>query len=238
MSASTLRDVNPDTLGDDLAVASTDLVRRLGAPPLATTADLEQAVLDRDQIGAVMKRVEAYFAPLKKMAYDLHRAICDREGAILKPLKAHDADRAGAIRDYKARVDRERDEQQRQLAEQARRDAEARAALEAAALEAAGQPELAAAVVDEAIARPAPVVSVPDPTRGIAKFRRRWCWRYAGGPADVAMTPAAVVQRTLAILPREYLTVDESKVGAYARAMKGAGKIPGIEIYSVDDPVR
>jgi 5-methylcytosine-specific restriction endonuclease McrA len=34
------------------------------------------------------------------------------------------------------------------------------------------------------------------------------------------------------ILPEEYLKIDYEKIGAYARAMKSAGNIPGVEIYN------
>jgi hypothetical protein len=78
--------------------------------------------------------------------------------------------------------------------------------------------------VEEALTAPAPVVVLPDTTKTVEglKFTRRWLWR--------------VTQERL--VPREYLCLDDKKIGAYARAMKGSGQIPGIEIYFVDDPVR
>ena len=99
---------------------------------------------------------------------------------------------------------------------------------------------MAAAVLAEAIAAPAPVVVLPDATKAVdgLKFVRRWLWRYAGGPADLKQTPPAVLARTMQLIPREYLCVDEKKVGAIARSSKGTIKIPGIEIYFVDEPVR
>jgi hypothetical protein len=36
-------------------------------------------------------------------------------------------------------------------------------------------------------------------------------------------------------VPREFLKVDDVKVGQYVRAMKSTGAIAGIEIYSEDD---
>ena len=63
--------------------------------------------------------------------------------------------------------------------------------------------ELAEAVLAEAIDAPPTVVSLPDATKTVAglKFRRRWLWRYAGGPKNVTDTPQAVVARTMAIIP-------------------------------------
>ena len=99
---------------------------------------------------------------------------------------------------------------------------------------------MAAAVMDEAIAAPMPIAVLPDVTRQVEglKFTRRWLWRYAGGPKEIEKTPAAIVTRAMELTPREFLRHDDKKIGAYVRAMKGTGKIPGIEIYYVDDPVR
>lgn len=236
-----LADLNPDTAGAELEISTQSMVRRLGtATVLTSTADLEQAVMDRTAIGEAIRNVEGFFEEPKRLAHRMWQLLCTRERTILAPLKAVDADRKAAISAYKEAEDRARQAREREQAEIRRREAEAQATAEAAALESAGQPEVAAAVLAEALVAPAPVVSLPDATKGVEglKFRRRWCWRYAGGPRDVAATPAAVQARALAMIPREFLTLDETKVGAYARAMKAAGKIPGIEIYAVDDPVR
>jgi len=37
-----------------------------------------------------------------------------------------------------------------------------------------------------------------------------------------------------ALVPREYLTVDEQKIGAVVRALKDQAKIPGVEVFSED----
>lgn len=236
----TIRDVNPDTVGDELHGHAQALVARIDCRALVSTGDLSQAVVDRELLGAQIKRVEAFFAPLKRMAHELHKAICDRENAILVPLKAVDRARASAISEYKAVADRAREERERVLAEDRRRDADARAASEAADLEARGQNALAAAVLAEAIAAPLPSVALRDETKDVEglKFRRAWRWRFAGGPTDVSATHATIIARAFAIIPREYLSIDERKISAYARAMKSAGKIPGIEIYCVDEPIR
>jgi hypothetical protein len=236
-----LADVNPDTAGTELELTAQALSQQLGtALVIRSTADLEQAVIDRRTIGDAITRVETFFAPLKQMAYKLHATLCDRERTILAPLRAVDTTRRTAISDYKAAQDAARREQELVLAAQAQREEQARAAAEAAALEGAGHRELADAVLAEAINAPAPIVTVRDETADVAglNFRRRWLWRYAGGPKDVTATPPQVIARTMKLIPREFLMIDTRKVGAYAKAMKTAANIPGIEIYSVDDPVR
>jgi hypothetical protein len=211
-------------VGGELAADTTALVTRVGVVSVSDRASLEQAVLDRQAIGESVKRVQAFFEPFKSSAYKLHRMLCDRENEILGPLLRLDQAMKAGISSFKAAEDRARQQREREESERRRREDEARAAVEAAALEAAGDHALAAAVVDEAIAAPAPVVVLPDATKGVEglKFTRRWLWR----------------PQNEALVPREFLCLDEKKIGAYARAMKGSGAIPGIEIYHVDDPVR
>jgi hypothetical protein len=232
---------NPESaagVGTELQAHAVDLAARVAGSTVATVTDLERAVADREALADMRRRVVEYFAPIKQMAYRLHRTLCDRENEILKPLDARDRDISTAMSAFKAEQDRVRQEQERE--EQARRvrAQEDQAAHEAAALEASGDTAMAAALVEDAITAPAPVVALPDVTRGVAKFVRRWRWRCTGGPADVKQTPVAILARTMKLIPREYLTLDDAKIGAYVRAMKSAGSIPGIEIYSVDEPIR
>ncbi len=211
------------TVGADLALHATDLAARLepcGA--IATVDDLSLAVVARAQLADVRRRVTDYFEPLKSMAHKLHKTLCDRENAILKPLDTRDRAIAAAMSTYKAEQDRAR--RQRELEEQARlqREQDDAALAEAAAL-ATGDPVLAAAVLEQAITAPAPVVVERDTLKDTgAKFRRTWKWRI----------------RDAALIPRDFLTTDDVKIGAYVRAMKSSGAIPGIDIYAVDEPVR
>jgi hypothetical protein len=70
---------------------------------------------------------------------------------------------------------------------------------------------------------------LPDTTKapGLA-FRRVWKWRYLND--DRA--------RAEQLLPREYMCADEPKITRVVSAMKEATKIPGIQVYYEDLPVR
>lgn len=234
----------PDTakaVGRELEANTQSLVLRLDANHQITSlAALEQAVTDRQMIGDAIKRVEEFFAPFKKMAYDLHKALCNRETEILTPLKRVDHTKRLAISTYKEEQDRIREARERELSEQQRIEQQNRAAAEAAALESSGEHEMAAAVMEEAISATMPIAVLPDATRQVdgLKFTRRWGWKYAGGPKEIKQTPPNVVARTMQLIPREFLCVDEKKVGAYVRSMKGSASIPGIDVFFVDDPVR
>ena len=225
--------------GAELEQTSRGLVARLATTLRVTDPpSLAQAVLDRQTIADAIRSVETFFRPLKALAYELHQTLCKRERAILDPLRQLDDDKATAIRVYHDAEQRERRRLELEAADQQRRDREAEAAREAAALESTGDTELADAIVADAIAAPAPVVVLPDPTAGIVTFTRRWKWKYAGGPMDVSKTPPDVVQRALARMPIDFHAVDETKVGAFVRSMKGSGRIDGIDIYYVDVPNR
>jgi hypothetical protein len=213
-------------VGADLASNTAALAARLAASVVIDQATAQQAVLDRQQIADAQKRVAEFFRPLKEASYRAWKLLCAREAEVLAPLSERDGELRAAITAFKAAEDRRRAAAERALAEQARSERERVAAIEAAAHEAAGEPELGALVLAEAIAAPAPVVVLPDATKTIAglKFTRRWLWRFA--------------PHGEALVPREFLMVDEKKIGGYVRSMKGSGQIAGIEIYFVDDPVR
>lgn len=227
-------------VGAELAATTQSLAVRLAGSAITDLASLGQAVSDRQLIGESVKRVQEFFTPFKAMAHKLHKALCDRENEILGPLLRLDAEKRTAISAFKDEQDRARQARERALVDQQRRENETRAAHEAALLEASGDREMAAAVLADAIAAPAPVVVLADETEDVEglQFTRRWLWRYAGGPKDIKQTPPQVLARTLQLIPREFLCVDEKKVGAYVRSMKNSGRIPGLEIYYVDDPVR
>ena len=215
---------HPDTargVGGEFAAVTEALVARVDGT-VTTIATLEQAVLDRQDLGAAVKRVQAFFEPFKSSAHKLHKMLCDRENEILGPLLRADAALRVNISAFKAAEDRARQQRERELADERRRADEARAVREAAALETAGEHAMAAAVVAEAISAPAPVVALPDAVRAVASFTRRWKWRV----------------QTEALVPREFLCLDDQKIGSYVRAMKDSGRIPGIEIFYTDDPNR
>jgi len=237
-------DINPELVrnhGSELEETTMSLARRLRTDVrIQTTADLEQAVVDRQEIGDAMHRVEDFFEAPIKSAYQTHRVLCDRRRDVLAPLVRLDKVLSVAISDYKAAKDREREAHERELAEQQRKDDQERAAAEAAALESSGQTELAAAVRAEADHQLTQVVTLPDETKEVSglKFRSRWHWRFAGGPNDITKTPGTVITRTMSIIPREFLCLDTKKLTAYATAMKAAARVVGIDFYKVDEPVR
>jgi hypothetical protein len=190
---------------------------------------LEHAVLVRSQLAEMKARIVEKLKEPKAWAHKLHRWFCDLENSALTPLEQLDLYERGQISTYKAEQDRIRQQRERELAEARRWEEQDRAAAVAAAFESDGQPEIAAAVIAEAIAAPVQAVVLPDATKAVEglKFRRDYKWRYLTSEA-----------RALELVPRAFLAIDEKKLTAYAKAMKGAGQVPGIEFFHEDIPVR
>ena len=190
---------------------------------------LEHAVVIRTQIAEMKASVVDKLKKPKAWAYGLHRWFCDLENGASKPLDDLDTYERQQISAFKADQDRVRADRERELAEQRRREEQDRAAATAAAWEANGHREMAAAVLAEALEAPPTVVVLPDATRHVEglKFRRDYKWRFTTSEA-----------RALELVPRSFLAVDEKKLTAYAKAMKGAGTVPGIVFYHEDVPIR
>jgi hypothetical protein len=224
-------------LGDHLLSKVMAFVRTADVA-VVDTASLEQATELRAAIGAMEKEAEAYFEPEKKRFYGWWKAACARENAVRDPLKRLDTKIKTAISDYLTEQTRQREARERELAETQRKLDHDRALAEAAALATCGDHALAEAVVAEAIAAPMPVVVLKDETKSIVSTVRRWYWRFSGGPKDITQTPPKILVRSLNLIPREFLCVDEKKVGAYVRSMKSSAVIPGIDVFYVDEPVR
>ena len=168
------------------------------------------------QIKGLRKKINRTFKPMKEAAVKAHKAVLEQERLADAPLvEAEDI-----IKPELARWDMEQERlrrvEEQRLQELARKQEEDRRLAEAVAIEQAGDKKLA----DQVIAAPvevAPVIvakSVPK-VQGIS-YTERWTYR--------VINPA--------IVPAEFKMLDEVKIGQYARAMKSAGKIPGVEIYS------
>jgi len=151
----------------------------------------------------------------KLLAFKEHvRALKDDR---LGPYLAAEKRKADMARAEAERIARE--EQHRLIAEQ-----EARALEVAAKLEAEGKHVQAQVALQEAAKPIAPVVVAPTPqaarVAGI-HLRDDWKWR--------VLDEAAV--------PREFLQINESMIGAIVRNQKDKTKIAGIEVYNEPKPV-
>jgi hypothetical protein len=167
-------------------------------------------------LAALSKEIVAYFKDDKARAYALWKSQCKKESDALCRIDDAAARLRAERQTWKAAQDRlQRDAEQR-AALAAQQQQQARLLAEAALLEQQHQPELAAAVVEEAISAPAPVVVLPSFVPKDLPKRTLYKWR--------------VVNE--ALVPREFLTLNEKRLTGYATSMKGAARVPGVQFYT------
>lgn len=171
------------------------------------------------------KRVVDFFSGIKTMAHRLHKGICARENVLLGPLDTIDRQVRTELQRYAREEEAKRRAEEQRLAEQARQDEERRLLDEAAHLERQGQPELAAAVVQQALDAPAPVITIASQTPHVAGVSTGEAWTWSAVNGD----EARAVELLAKTGNHAYLTLDTKKLAAYARMHKGAARLPGIQ---------
>lgn len=226
---------------------------------VSSAEDYQFAALRLQELKSNHQKIVDYFAPLKEAAWKTHKGIVAKEKEALWPLDTSEVlvkkamltyqqeeqrkaeaerRRLQAIADEQARKEREKAEaeaaKQREIERQAREKAEEarRKAAEADAAERkrllaeaqAAERKAAAAAVkvearqEEAAAAVAPVIHVAAEAPKVASVSTRKTWKFR-------VVDAAKV-------PREYMLVDEVKLGKLARALQDGARVEGIEFYA------
>jgi hypothetical protein len=176
-------------------------------------------------IKAIRKKITETFKPIKQKMDAAKQEVLDQEKAADKPLKEAEALLSPQIIAWNREQERIRELEEVRLrkialdAEKERLLSEAINAEEEAKRNGATKEE-AAEVAQEVISSPIqpPPVVVPKAVPKVAGMSIRENWKFR------------VVNESL--VPREYLKIDEVKIGGVVRATKGSIKIPGIEIYN------
>lgn len=203
----------------------TDIEFRAESFVIQTPEDYEAA----GEFGKMLKQkaaeVTGFFKPMKDSAYQAHKAVCDREKAMLTPLKNAEKIVKKTMGDYlmeQERIRREAEEAARRAAEEERE----RKLKEAMALEAAGDKEGAEAAVEEAVVMDeATGYSVPAPVKpkvsGVSTSKD---WEITS--IDTAKVPVN-------FNGMELRPVDQAAVMRLIRASNGSIAIPGIAYREV-----
>jgi hypothetical protein len=212
-----LRDSKPIDDRVTVTVAQTQAVTVTDARSYALAGEHLQG------LAALEKEIEAYFRDDKSRAYQLWQSQCKKEKAALTLVQAAGQRLRTERQTWKAEQDRllrEAEQRESLVAQQRERD---RLAAEAELLEQQGMNSLAEAVYEEAISAPAPVVVLPSVVPKDLPKRTLYKWRVVNA----------------AMVPRDYLVLDETRLTRYAAAMKGAARVPGIQFYTEEiDVVR
>lgn len=203
----------------------TDIEFRAESFVIQTPEDYDAA----GEFGKLLKRkaaeVTGFFKPMKDSAYQAHKAVCDREKAMLTPLKNAEKIVKKTMGDYlmeQERIRREAEEAARRAAEEERE----RKLKEAMALEAAGDKEGAEAAVEEAVVMDeATGYSVPASVKpkvsGVSTSK------------DWEITSIDTSKVPVNFSGMELRPVDQAAVIRLIRASKGSIAIPGIAYREV-----
>lgn len=213
---------------DDLSTAAREWAMKASNVVITDMPTHEQAQRMLLDIDTVRKRIIETWKPMKDAAFKAHRAVCDKESELLKPLVEADRALRSRIGEYtylQLQAAREKDEEQRRIAEAEARqraivETEEGALAAAEELYAMGDHEGAEAVLDAPM--PAPIrYEMPVPVKpAVAAVEG------VGGSIAYEVSIA-----NIADVPREYLVIDLVKTRTeIARRVKQAGgrlQVPG-----------
>jgi len=192
-------------------------IRQLGDNlKIIDTTSYEKVCGDRKLVRGFEKRVHEYSDGDISAANRLHKSLIAKQHELLAPVKCVLPLIDGALRKYNDDQEQKRHAEEMRLQEIARKQEEERRLAEAVAIEQAGDKEAADQVMAEPVYVAPVIVAKSVPKVAGLSYTENWKFR--------VINPALV--------PREFLRLDDIKIGQYARAMKSAGRIPGIELYS------
>jgi len=183
---------------------------------IKTMADYTRASDIIMSIKAIRKKITDTFKPIKQKMDAAKQEVLDQEKAADKPLKEAEAWLSPQIIEWNREQERIRKAEEERLRKIAEDEEKERKLQEAVAAEQSGNKEEAEAIINEPVYIPPVVVPKTVPKVEGMSIRENWKFRITNEK----------------LIPREYLKVDEVKIGQVVRAMKSAANIPGIEIYN------
>ncbi len=189
-------------------------------------------------VKAFQRKVTDWFAPHKKRASDLHRALCDDERKLLQPALEDEQRIKRALVAYTIEQDRIRREEQQRLQREAREREEARRLDEAVALEDEGRAtgdvayhEAANHLIDAPIAS-TPIEGLTPAAPKVDGLSYRDTYRAQVFDLMTLIKAVAAGQQPMALLQ-----VNQSALDGLARSLKTSMAIPGVQLVIDKTPV-
>jgi hypothetical protein len=182
--------------------------------------DYRSAGLLSDNIARLRKAIDETFNPIISKAHAAHAEAIAQKKKFSIPLEAYQRKIDGLILGWDREQEAIRRKAEAELAEKQRQAADDQALAEAEELVRQGEHALAEALLQQQAEAPKPVVALPKVTPKLEGFSKRTVWRFRVENAE--------------LVPREYMRVDEIKIGGVVRALKDKTKIPGIKVYPED----
>ena len=210
---------------NEVETKALSIVDQAKAVKVVTAEDYKSANSLWKSIGDMIKEVDATFAPICDAAHKAWKITVAKRDGFLDPLKEAKTSVKSLMGQYEAAQERIRQEEQRCLAEIARKAEEERLLMEAIAAEEEAQrngatkeeaAQEAAAIMAEPVYVPPVVVPKAVP-------------KLAGGPIFQTRWDFEVINE--ALIPRQYLAVDLVKIRQIVTALKSQANIPGIRAF-------
>lgn len=219
-TASNIPPPSPPNPADDPEVkqltAQTDTLLAVGSNYVVRDADEYRVAGDELQrVKGAQRRLDELRKSMTRPLDAAKKAIMDFfRGPEDKLARAENGIKRAMI-GFQQEQERKRAEEQRRADEAARKERE-RLAAQARAAEASGKVEKAAQLEQRAAGVVAPVISRNPPK--VTGVQTREIWRFEVTDPD--------------LVPREYMSVDESKIRRVVGALKGDAKIAGVRVWS------
>lgn len=188
----------------------------LGLAEIGTQDEYQLACKLGQQIEAKIVLFEGEYRPNIQRLHEAHKEALRQLTDLTGPLDKAKKWLASKVGDWLMRERRERERQERELAERARQDQQRELAARAEELRKAGEAEAAAAIEQRAETLPTPAVVIAPPEKAEGQRERR------GWDFEV---------EDPALLPREYLMPNEKAIRGVVNSLGDQAKIPGVKVF-------
>jgi hypothetical protein len=185
--------------------------------PITDDASFRAAGAILVRIKALRALVERLFTPHIKRAFEAHRALLEDRRRLDTPLAEAETILKQRVATFTLEEEERRAREARRHAAESQEARTARVWAEVEALEASGYHGEASDLVQEFVSAPPVMMDVTPAPLKAPGISYREVWRYE------VLDPTQV--------PREYLTIDHTKLGGVVRALKSAATIPGVRIW-------
>ena len=199
------------------------LVLRAKELKVATAEQFREAAEFKRIIREYRKRVSDFMDPRIDAANKLHKSLTRGKKELDLPAAEAEKIVDAELGRYNADEERKAKEEQARLQAQAKKDQEDAALRQAQSVSEAGDQATADRILDQATeAGTVPAVSVAPATPKVEGL--------------YFVEEYGFVIKDPALVPMEYRTIDEKKIGGVVRATKGTVKIPGVEVTVTKKP--
>ena len=208
---------------EQLQTEVTEIELRASHTIIETNEQYEEAAEFCREIKQRSSQIAEFFKPMKTAAHKAHAQICEREKAMLDPLKKAEKIVKGALGDYQMRLEEERRAEKERLRKKAQEEAE-RKLEEAVEAEENGDAITAEAALEEAAMYQSANITVKTEkpkAQGVSAM------------TDYEITAIVADAVPISINGTVLRPVDESAVLKLIRQSKGTVEIPGITFKEV-----